>query len=161
MSDTGPFYISGDLPASSSVSAPTEAPEATEPPPVAFSDKVKLPLEGLLYLGRLEKVFNWSGHKFKIRTITNGEVLRTAQVVQPYVGTTEETRAWVIARAAACIISIDDQLLPVPINESESEIEAKFRWCMDQYPWTIDAIHGNLLLLEQTVEEVMQEMGKV
>lgn len=141
------------------IEAPPE-PEPEKKSLPSFDEKHKLDLEGLLYLGRLSKTFRWAGHKFKIRTLTTQDVLEVGRLTKDYIGTSAEMRAWQAAMAGACTVSVDGQVIYPPLNPDESEVEAHFRWANDQYPWTIDKIFEQLMLLDGVVAEVLEEMGK-
>jgi hypothetical protein len=125
-----------------------------------FNPKHKVLLEGLLYLGRLERKFSWAGHDFKIKTLNSDERLRIGQMIMPWMGTLEEARAWIIAQVGVATITVDDQKVAIPLSEGESMEEAAFRWARQQYPWTIDAIYAHILDVEAQAQEVIEEMGK-
>ena len=182
MSDTGPFYIAPPdkdgfqaapvIPAIGSspfaVPKPSETnthltvedlPDDTVIRSV-FNDKHKEDLEGLLYLGRLEHKFTWANHRFHIRTLTSGERLRVGEISKPYQGTSEETRAWIMAQAGLCVISVDSKPPWGPLGPSEDDADAAWAWVNRQYPWTVDAIFTHLLNLEARAQELVEEMGK-
>lgn len=133
----------------------------TKPKLPEFSAQHRLPLEGLLYLGRLEKRFEWAGHRFHIKTLSSDDRLMVGMLCKPYMGTTEETRAWLIAQVALCVISVDGKTPYTPLGEDDlMSGEAAFMWARKQYPWTIDAIIAHLLDLEGEAEQVLEAMGK-
>jgi hypothetical protein len=151
-------------PGNYTVTAEKIEPEVKEEPKKDlpnFDEKHKQDLEGLLYLGKLSKTFRWAGHKFKIRTLTTQDILEVGRLSKPYIGTSAEMRAWQAAMAGACTVSVDGQVIYPPLNPGETEVEAHFRWANDQYPWTIDKIFEQLMLLDGVVAEVLEEMGKV
>lgn len=133
---------------------------AEVPAPVKFHEKHKEAFEGLLYLGRLEKTFDWAGHNFKIRTLTTSDELEIGNLIRPYSGSSQENRAWWAARAAAALVLVDGKSLPAPLSEAESELEAKFAWVLKLYPWVLDGINAQLLELGLRVEEAVEELGK-
>jgi hypothetical protein len=140
---------------------PTEATLEEESAPLPeFDPKCREEYEGLLFLGKLSKTFRWAGHKFRIRTLTTDEALEVGLVAKPYIGTSQEYRAWQTALVGACTVSVDGKYLPMPINPDESEVEAHFNWAKGQYPWTIDRIFDEFAELEAKVKEVLDQMGK-
>lgn len=128
-----------------------------------FDDRFKEPFQGLAYLGALTKTFEWLGHKFVIRTLTQDEELASALLIKDWEGTPGAQRAFVTAMVALCVESVDDQPLPTPISEGGSYAWAyqkfnyvKARW----FPSTIDAVYVEYLALESKAREVVEEMGK-
>lgn len=140
----------------------TEATIEAESKPIlpVFNEKHKLPLEGLLYLGRLEREFSWGGHRFQIKTLTSGDRMQLASLTRPYMGTTEEARAWVTAQAALCVIRVDGHKPVTPMSQDDDVAYEQFQWALRLYPWTIDAIFAHLLDLEAQAKEVADEMEK-
>lgn len=140
----------------------TPAADGTEATSL-FDDRFKEPFQGLAYLGALTKSFEWLGHKFVIRTLTQDEELASALLIKEWEGTPGSQRAFVTAMVALCVESVDGQPLPTPISEGNSYAWAyqkfnfvKARW----FPTTIDAVYVEYLALEQKAREVVEEMGK-
>jgi hypothetical protein len=125
-----------------------------------FDPKVREEYEGLLFLGKLSKQFTWSGHRFRIKTLTTDEALEVGLVTKDYIGTSQENRAWMTCLVGACTVSVDGKYLPMSINPEESMVEAHFNWAKQQYPWTIDRIFEEFAELEATVKRVLDQMGK-
>lgn len=127
----------------------------------SFNDKWKLPFEGLLFLGALTKTFIWMGHTFKIRTMTNADQLEVGLVQSQYNGTLGEIKAYQGAVCAACIVSVDNKPLPIPISNTPEDtlLQTRFEWINHNwFPWTIDAIYDAYLNLEATVSSVIEAM---
>ena len=132
--------------------------------PSEFDPKHKLDFEGLLYIGYLTHEFMWMGHRFKIRTITTNEYLEVALLHNRYKDTIGDVRAYTAAVVAACVVTVDNKAIPLPIERRavQSEVEYAFRYIIDHwYPWVIDAVYEQFRGLEGRVESVMEQMGKV
>lgn len=125
-----------------------------------FSPRHREPLDGLLYTGRLIRDFSWANHEFRIKTLDSDDHLTVGTLSKPWVGTTAENRAWVMAQVALCTIAVDGKKVAVPIAEYEDPAEAQFQWARKQYPWTIDAIFAHLTDLEAEAQQVIQQMEK-
>lgn len=137
------------------------APPSEGPEPMAFNPKVREDLEGLLFLGRLEKTFRFWGHRFVVRTLTVEDHLEIGQLIASWKDTYAETLSWQAAVVAAAVVSVDGQPLPVPMGEGETRMGARFRWAQSQYPWTIAAVWEEHLELEDRVREAIAAAGKV
>ena len=154
-----------DLEASSTAplterSTPAVADRIGDPPP-EFDPRHQEAFNGLMFIGALSKTFPWSGHTFTIRTLTGGELLQTALLQKEYRDTIADSRAYVTALVAACVVSVDGKALPQPIGPNEDPLEPKFRFVLDNwYSWTVDAIYEQYLLLEAEVNTILEAMGK-
>jgi hypothetical protein len=130
----------------------------------SFDQKYADPFKGLLYLGALSNDFTWLGHDFVIRTLRDGEKLAIAQIIQPYANTMGADRAYANAVVAMAIMSLDGDDLPVPIGEPRKAHEwglQRFNYVKDNwYPYTIDKVFNEYLLLEDLAARVMDAMGK-
>jgi len=136
-----------------------DEPEDEELP--KFDEKHKRSFEGLLYLGRASKTFRWLGHEFIIKTMNIDEILEIGQLHQPYAGTVADIKAWQALTIAACVVSVDGQPISLPISDDQTAIETKFRYVSKHwYPWILDKIYEQYLVLDAQVAEVLGEMGK-
>lgn len=143
---------------------PVEMSDSAEPEPIPeFDPKVREDFEGLLYLGRLTKTFNWLGHRFLIRTLSVGEILEVGLLHKPYVGSLADVKAYQSAVVAASVLEVDGKPMPVPLtNErTDTSLVNRFEYVLNSwFPPTLDAIYEQYLLLESRVEEVIEAMGK-
>lgn len=129
-----------------------------------FDPRVADDLEGLLYLGALIKEFNWLGHTFVIRTLTQDEVLVVPMLMKKWQGTIGEAKAYTTAMVALSIVTVDNQQLPVPIAETSDE----FAWAWQRFnyvkghwfQYAIDKVYGEYLALEAKAQEVIEAMEK-
>lgn len=126
-----------------------------------FDPRYRDEFEGLLYVGSLKKRFRWMGHLFVIRTLTVNETLEVALLNKPYVGTLGELKAYQAAVVAASVVTIDGQPLPIPTGLSETDLDARFEYVINNWqPITIDMLYGQVLELEAKVNEVLAALGK-
>lgn len=147
----------------------TTEEEIVEEKPVAeleedliFDENYKEDFKKLLTLGKLTATFKWANHTFRIRTLTNKELLQIGILHQPYMGTMSDIRAYATILAAGCLESVDGKQIFFPMSKDDDELESKFKYMNENYYfWTIDAIYNNYLKLERKVEEVIKAMGKV
>lgn len=141
-------------------STPAAANPAGDPPP-EFDERHREVFNGLMFVGALSNTFSWSGHRFRIHTLTSGELMEVALIQKQYRDTIADSRAYVTAMVAACTDSVDGKPLPQPLGPGDSALEAKFRYITDHwFPWTIDAVYEEFLLLEERVNEILAAMGK-
>ena len=120
-------------------------------------------LHGLTVIGALECSFDYCGHKISIRTLRTDEELIVAALVKEWDATVGGLKAYATAMSALSLQTIDGQLLPVPLGETGSLRQwavERFNYTQKLYPWVIDAIYTNYLLLEGRVKEVISELGK-
>lgn len=157
-------------PAPSSQSAPGDggtpgadvpAEEGQQPLP-EFDPRYRTQFEGLMYIGALTDEFDWMGHKFVVRTLRTDELLEIALMIQPYVGTQGEDKAYQAGVVAACVISVDGKPLPSPISSDPADTPLSNRYRYVKQYWygpTLDAIYQRYYRLELTVREVLEAMG--
>lgn len=138
-------------------------PTQEKAPLPEFDPRHREPFKGLLFLGALSKTYTWLGHKFEIRTLTTEEVLAVALITAKYEGTMGAQRAYVTAVVALAVQTVDDEHLPYPYKKDDlgnTYAEGRFNYVKaNWFPYTIDAIYTEYLILESTVREVFAEMG--
>ena len=167
--------MSTDAPSATVQEPPGESTEATEgaeeteqyeEPLPSFDPRHREAFKGLIYLGRLEREFDWMGHHFILKTLSVDELLIVGVVHQPYVGTLSEMRAYQAAIAAACVVSIDGEPPPLPIADDgsaprEALLRERFNYVRKNwFTPTLDIIYHEYLLLETQVEKVLIAMGE-
>lgn len=145
---------------------PTPEPEDEATPALpSFDPRLEEAFDGLIYLGALTKSFFFLGHRFNIRTLTQGEMLIVPMLMKDWVGTVGEAKAYVVGMVCLCIESVDGQSLPMPFEERpggnidwarQRFDHVKDRW----FPFTIDKVYSEYLELEQTALDVVEAMGK-
>lgn len=120
-------------------------------------------LHGLLTLGQLDATFEWCGHTIRIRTLSTAEELIIASIVREWESTIGGAKAYATAICGIAVQSVDGQPMPTPLGEQGSADKwalERFNYAKRWYPWTIDAIYGHYLLLENRVKEVLSGLGK-
>jgi hypothetical protein len=130
----------------------------------SFDQRYVQDFEGLLYLGALTKSFDWLGHAFVIRTLTQDEVLTVPLLIKPWAGTIGEQKAYVSAIVALCVVSVDSKELPMPVGDGQGEFAwahqrfayAKANW----FQYTIDMVYSEYLALEAKAQAVIEAMEK-
>jgi len=137
-----------------------EVPDAIKP---EFDPQYVEPFKGLLYVGALTKEFEWLGHTFVIRTLNTNELLQVALVVKDYTDTLGHGKAYASAMAAASIVTLDGEELPIPVAasaDSAAWARQRFKFVTSQwYPFTIDKVYSEYLELEKTANEIIEQMG--
>jgi len=88
-------------------------------PENSFPNEWKIPYEGLLYLGYLEKEVEIPFHKFIVRTLTSGEKIKISLITSELTDTLGYGRAYRSAVVAAGLVSVDGRKLIV----SEKEVD--------------------------------------
>lgn len=154
--------VAAELPTEEGVASTSQPEEPAKLP--EFDQRYKEKFTGLMYLGALVKEFEWMGHKFVIRTLKTDELLAIGVLMKEWVGTSTEIKAYATAVVAMTLVSIDDQPLPTPVQvEKDAYAWAfqRFNWTKATlYPYTIDRLHDECLLLESEAAQVFEAMGK-
>lgn len=140
-----------------------EGEPAPEKPLPTFDVRHREPFEGLLYLGRLQDTFTLLGHTFVIKTLTTEELAEVALLIQKYEATRIRNAIYQTAVVAACVVSVDGRAIAEPLGvnpDLASDLETKFRYVKRGWmPAVREKIFDRLLVLEDTVREVLDEMG--
>lgn len=134
---------------------------ASDEPEVEFDPNYRLPLEGLAYLGRLQGQFDFAGHRFVVKSLTNGEKLEALEIAGRYQGGGElaYVRAYRTAWAAAGLLSVDGEPIPVAMRTA-SALSQRFEYLgRTWYDPVVDAVFQKIQELEAQVIEVFQRLG--
>lgn len=139
-------------------------PDAPEGLP-AFDPRWQESFTGMVYVGALTKKFSLLGHKIRIRTLKDRELLVVALLTKPYMDTMGDTKAYNLAVLAHALVSIDGRELPImPLGEGQDELvwaQQRMDWIGEQYhPTVTAAMFEQYLVLDQTVHDVIEAMGK-
>ena len=162
-STTGP-EASSTAPSNEGTTSGSTSGGDGEVAPPEFDPRHREEFEGLLYLGALTHEFPWAGHRFKIRTLTSGEMLEVGLAQRQYRDSIGESRAYVTAMVAACLVTVDGKHLPRPISNDigDTEFANKFVYIRESwFPWVVDAVYQEYMKLEARVVEILDAMGKV
>ncbi len=145
-------------------SASTEPPNGTDAEEVVlpeFDPEYRKPFEGLLFIGKVSRTFKWLGHTFVIRTPRIDEILEIGQLHEPYNTSVADVKAYQTLLLAAIIETVDGQPLPIPFSDDVSLIQSKFDYIKRHwYPWTLDKLYEEYLLLDAGVKAVHDALGK-
>jgi hypothetical protein len=128
-----------------------------------FDPRVRDDFNGLLYLGKLQRTFEWAGHEFTIRTLTVGEIIEIGLMHKQYADSLADIKAYQAAVVAACVELVDRRPLPFPISDdpSDTPLLNRFNYVRDHwYPAVLDAVYTEYRVLEGTTAQVIAAMGK-
>lgn len=128
-----------------------------------FDDRWKDAFHGLAYLGAASWEFEWLGHKFVIRTLTDDEELTIARIIKDWEDTIAYDRAYRTAVASLCVETIDGKGMPTPVED-----EPGYGWAIHRFnyvkarwfKYTIDKVYEQYFVLASEVRAVLEEMGK-
>jgi hypothetical protein len=139
------------------------SPEAVEEPLPEFDPHHRDAFEGLLFLGALTKRFYAYGHHFVIRSLMVEDMLEVALLHKEYVETLGQVKAFQTATVASALVTVDDRPIPQDVlgEGDKTPLYYRFRYVAKYHPNLIDAIYEQQTLLEVTVSDVMEAMGKV
>lgn len=135
---------------------------SSEEPPAQFDQKHSLDFEGLLYLGKLERTFEYAGHWFRIKTLDTGEIINVGLLHAEHKDALTETKVWQVATLAASVLTVDGKALPLPLTmeANDTGLQSRFDVVKRWFPPIIDAVYEEYLLLEAKAIDVLREMGK-
>jgi hypothetical protein len=137
----------------------TDAEEEVELP--KFDERYRRDFEGLLFIGKVSRQFQWLSHRFVIKTPNVDDLLEIGQLHKPYVGTVADIKAYQTLVIAATLVSVDGRPLPLPMSEDESSLQAKYEYIRrNWYPWTLDKLYEEYLILDSEVSAVHEALGK-
>jgi hypothetical protein len=136
-------------------------PEVDLGPLPEFDDRFKLPFEGLLYIGKIERPFSFLGHKILIRSLETDELIEQGLIVREYADSIGELKAYQCALVAACLVSIDGQPMPMPLSsgDRDTDLRSRFDWAKKLYPAVIDKIYSEYLIVEAQVNAIIEQLG--
>ena len=118
------------------------------------------PLRGLLFLGAVEEEFEFAGHKFLMRTLKEGEVLRIGQLIKAYKDTTVELEAQRMFTVAAAIVSVDGEPLVQDYKEDYDLIYEKANVVKTWYPSVVVYLYAQYIDMERGASEVANALKK-
>lgn len=126
-----------------------------------FPPEAREAVEGLLWLGYLEDQFDIYGHTFVIRTLRGDEELLASLVSKEYVETLGQTRAFIWARIALALVSVDgDEEFCEPIGpDRRAYARSRFQYCTANWYWPVaEKIFERYVALE---ERQVEALGRV
>lgn len=157
---TGPFY-SADQQAPVQAQAP-EVDLTEKPIQEQFDPRWTQDLEGLLYVGMLQRTITVPGHKITIRTVASEDFLLAGLVIKKYLDTVAAVRALQCGTLAACLVKVDGRSIPgsLMLDDPLNDFETRFNWVLKMHPAVVDAIYEEYLILEDEVTKFVRELGK-
>lgn len=140
--------------------------EGEEPPAVVdtgtgFDGDISGDVRGLLNLGKLTQRIELFGHVFVLKTLTVGEELAIALMVNEYAGTIGQGKAFQTAVIAAALVSVDGRPLVAALGpDIQASLSDSFEYIINNwYMSTVDAIwdaYQDLLIRQaQAYQDVM------
>lgn len=114
----------------------------------------------IVHIGHLNKVFDWNGHQFEIRTLRIDEELSIGQLVREYKETITEEKAVAVAIAAASLVSINGKPFMPSFDEESSlqNIRDRFNYIRKKWHWPIiEVINAEYLQLINEMYETIRE----
>lgn len=81
--------------------------EKYEDPFFGFPSEVQQAVNGLAWLGHLEREVKFGGHTFVLRTLKTDDDLIVASITQDYIETLGQAKAWALANVAMSLQSVD------------------------------------------------------
>lgn len=132
-------------------------------PFAVFSDRVRTPVEGLVYLGQIQETVEFCGHTFELRTLQPQHRFAISVAVQPYRDTLSEADAYQAAHVAMAVVTVDGQDYCPPIGPNlNSHVEARLKYVgKNWYGPTIAFLWSEYIKLEQKAVEAIQELDRL
>lgn len=81
--------------------------EQYEEPFYGFPKEIQQAVNGLAWLGHLEREVSFGGHTFVLRTLKTDDDLIVASLTQDYMETLGQAKAWALANVALSLVSVD------------------------------------------------------
>lgn len=123
-----------------------------------FPEEYKQPFLGLLYVGKLQRTIEVAGHKILIRTLTQGEELRVAQLTKEYVGTRGEIPAMQTYLVAAAIETVDGKTLMNSLSPDADPIATKVETVKNWYASVVQEIYVQYADMVKSAKEVARAL---
>lgn len=125
-----------------------------------FPDEYMQPLKGLMFLGALEKEVEYGGHKFLMRTLREGEIMRIGQLMKDWRGTLTEMEARKCYTVAAAMVSVDGLPLNSAYKPEYDQIYENAREVKQWYPAVIKYLYDRYIELEVSAISVSDALKK-
>lgn len=123
-----------------------------------FPEETREAVNGLIWVGHLEKEVHFCQHTFVIRTLKGDEELNAAVVSKEYIETLGQAKAWAWATIGLALVSIDgDTTFCPPIGPDGLQYaRARFHYVSKNWYWpTCEHLYGEYAdLLNRQVEAI-------
>lgn len=129
-----------------------------------FPPEVREDVEGLMWLGHLEKEFQFCGHTFTLKTLKGDEELLASLVCKEFNETLGQARAWIWALLGQSITSIDGdtEFCPEISTNRLENARAKFSYLSGNWYWPtaafLNARYNELIERQTTAIEAMEDL---
>lgn len=124
----------------------------------AFPDEHRMPLRGLLFLGKLEREESVAGHTFLMHTLTEGEIIEIGILAKSYAGTRTENEAQMIFTLASCITHVDGVELCEPISPASNVVYDRAQVIKQWYPGVCAQLYKKYLDMEKSAVEITRSL---
>ena len=124
-----------------------------------FPPETQQAVDGLIWLGYLQDELEFCGHRFVVRTLRGDEELMAASVMQEYVETLGQSRAWVWAVIGLALVSVDgdDAFCPQAGPDRMAYARARFKYVTENWFWPVAAaIFQTYTNLQERQSEAIQ-----
>lgn len=100
-----------------------------------FPEGVQEDVDGLAWLGHLEKTFEYCGHEFTLRTLKVSEELYAAALAKGYHETLGQAKAWAWAHIALALVSVDGdtEFCPNIGPDLAANAKTRFKWVTERW----------------------------
>lgn len=123
-----------------------------------FPEATREAVDGLLWLGHLQREVSLAGHTFMLRTLKADEELIVALLTKEYMDTMGQTVAWAWAHVALSLVAVDgDQDFCPPIGPDKiANAKARFRYVTQWYRPVGEHLYGEYAQLLQSQADAME-----
>lgn len=105
----------------------------------AFPPEIAQELQGLMFLGHLDRRVELLGHVFVMRTLKAGEELACTLVVKEFEESLGQAKALAMAFVGASLVSVDGKKMVQPLGPDQtlSVIRQRFEYVRDNWFWPV------------------------
>jgi|ERR1700677_4896945 len=126
-----------------------------------FSEQIRIPVRGLIFLGHIEKQVEFCGHTFSLRTLYPSEKAAISVLIQPWRGSISEGEVWANAQVGLSLTSVDsDNEFCAQAGPDLNEFaKARLNYVTKQwYQPTLSFLYARYLELEQEALDGIREL---
>lgn len=130
-------------------------------PEVEFDPAIAAEVEGLIHLGEVYDDVEYAGHSFGLRTLTVGEEIAAAKVIQNFRDTIKEPEAFATAQVALALTHVDgdEEFCPQAGPSKEAFAKARFNYVASNWYWpTIEALFQEYVRLKEKQIEAIRKV---
>jgi hypothetical protein len=143
-----------------------EEPEVQEEavdPIELFTESIRKPVEGLMYLGQLKETVHFCGHTFEMKTLLPQDKFAISIVLQPYRNTIHEIDAYRALHVGMSITTVDGRDYCSAIGpDIESLAAARLRYVgANWYPPTVEYLWNRYVALEAASVKAILEFDRL